>query len=414
MSASETTRFAPFRNALACAVFAALASFSTRPAFAQAEAQEPEPTEETKILNQRTQRRAGANAPLGFTLFFAADGGYAFEKRADTSLVDSKKGTHAVGKALASIYPGGWVVDLGVGWMINSVKGLETPAGAASGARKEIALSTMAGVLETAFRYRLDAGFQVGLVGQFLMGGDLGFDSRRQGGSSAFFGGAQAMYGIKGNTLDYRFGVEYLTDLGVAGTQIHAALLSLQLGLPLVRQDEIVNRKDVLNVKRRTEVEKVDRIITKVLVREVVRFRFDREQISFPDGRWEIGPEAQAFLLEMAAELGKESASWKDVIVQCHVTGTGDPQKDLQLSVRRAFAVRAALTAGGIPDARIRHQGFGNTQALPARPGGALPSRDRIELSFSGVTDMRALNDAVSRLQNLKSKPETCVDEECR
>jgi OOP family OmpA-OmpF porin len=67
--------------------------------------------------------------------------------------------------------------------------------------------------------------------------------------------------------------------------------------------------------------------------------------------------------------------------VQGHTDDEGDPGVNLELSRRRAEAVRRYIVAGGIDEARVRWHGYGGTRPIVENKTEAGKARNRrIEL----------------------------------
>lgn len=89
---------------------------------------------------------------------------------------------------------------------------------------------------------------------------------------------------------------------------------------------------------------------------------------------------------QLAKVLLKQAGVWKSIEVAGHSDAVGKAAANVEVSLRRASAVRDALVAGGIPAARITAKGYGSTQPI-AGVGPKDASQRRVELRFLGVAE---------------------------
>jgi outer membrane protein OmpA-like peptidoglycan-associated protein len=94
-----------------------------------------------------------------------------------------------------------------------------------------------------------------------------------------------------------------------------------------------------------------------------------------------LAPGAARNIQQIASFL--ESYPDRDVIVEGHTDSFGDEDYNLDLSRERAFAVRQALVAQGIPAYRISTQGFGETVPVASNQSSAGRQQNRrVEVIF--------------------------------
>ncbi len=373
----------------------------------------------TKILKDKTRKKEGHEAGTGVAIFMGMTGGQLSIQTDDPSVESNKSGLYLAGKALSSFYTKNWVFDLGLGWFYGEA-GAQEPGTAEVPPDSEpvpVQIGLNAGLFEFAPRFRITQNWQIGPVFDgFFSTEDVAFNGiyAEQDSPSPFAGliGAQIMYGVPKKQADWRAGIEYLTDITIEGRQLHIISGTLQFGLPLVSPDTIYRDKVVVTEHRSTEVTERRKVKKRVVVKEVVKYVFESKQILFIGDGTLLHPDSQSFLLELSQILQNNSDLWDELKIEGHVNDTTPFQQQKRVSAKRAFAVRAALVGGGIPANKVSSVGFGTSK--PIRPNWPSERDERIVLSFSGITDMRALGSAVNKIRKQFHIPETCTDEGCR
>jgi hypothetical protein len=93
--------------------------------------------------------------------------------------------------------------------------------------------------------------------------------------------------------------------------------------------------------------------------------------VYFDTGQWALLPDAQATVAQAAATYKQGGSA---VAVRGHTDTVGNAEANLQLSLRRAAAVKDALLRNGVPAAAIRSGGLGE-QDLPVPTADQVPER---------------------------------------
>ena len=415
-----------------------VAAFVVLGASQRALAQQP-PTEGTQVgpgetfrQDQKTIEKKNMSVQLGekyyrkdhsvgtgFALYLGIDSGYIVSQSSAPDLVSDKKGYLLAGKLISSLYPEHWVFDLGLGWFYSSLKGTEKYLDPKTQKRdsfdSDVSIITYAATVEASVRLRLFDQLHFGPVVQGFFGSDVSFLSESRPESFTAFAGGQLFYGIPDKTGDLRFGITYLLSLNAPEAKIHQILGGIQLGLPLVRPDEVYKEKSFNKVTKKTEVREVPKTNVKIVTKDVVKFVVDRNLLPFRANRALLSPEMQRFLMDLALTLKTVDDTWEEITIEGHSTKepASNEENLLRLSGARAAAVKNALVTNGIPPQKAKSRGFG-TQRLYMMASPQSPANERIELSFAGVTNAGRLNEALSLLQKKRLKPETCNDEGCK
>jgi outer membrane protein OmpA-like peptidoglycan-associated protein len=355
----------------------------------------------------------------GFAIFLGLDFGGLLSKSIVPDDVSDKSGYSIGGKLVGSLFPQYFVFDLGLGWFYSTLKGTERYLDLKTNKRdsydSNVSIITYAAILELSARLRLFGDLQIGPTAQGFFGTDVSFRSENHSDAFTGFVGGQIFYGVPDKSGDLRFGGTYLISLNAPEAQIHQLIGSVQLGLPLIRPDEVYKEKTVSKLTRRTETKEIPTTNLKIITKDVVKFVIDRSLLPFKENRALIYPEMQRFLSELALTLKTVDDTYTEVTVEGHAARTQNSTEEtlIRLTGSRAAAIKNALVTNGIPGASAKSRGLGTSRLYQqSAPDSVI--NDRIELSFSGVSNAGRLNEALSQLQKSRLKPETCNEEGCK
>ncbi|TKD47273.1 OmpA family protein [Azotobacter chroococcum] len=99
-------------------------------------------------------------------------------------------------------------------------------------------------------------------------------------------------------------------------------------------------------------------------------------QVQFDFGSAQLSRSSHSVLQKLAQALASGELSGYSFSVIGHTDGVGSPAYNLSLSKRRAASVKAYLIGQGVPSARIRSDGKGQTELLdPNDPAAAVNRR---------------------------------------
>ena len=257
----------------------------------------------------------------------------------------------------------------------------------------------------------------MGLGLDALFGEDLSFSSEANPKAVTGLVGLQLFYGVPEKTNDIRWGISAFTDINVADRQMYWILVSVQLGLPLVKPDTIYREKMLVSTRDKLEREEVKKFVPKIVVKDVVKFALHTDTLRFDPRKAILGNENQRFLIDLANTLKSVGDTWEDMTVEGHVSvdamGAANEAMNQRLSAARAAAVRNAIVSAGVSTAVAKSKGFGSTRPFDSTDASSRLN-ERIELSFGGVTNAGKLNNALSDAQKRKARPETCTATGCK
>jgi OOP family OmpA-OmpF porin len=75
-----------------------------------------------------------------------------------------------------------------------------------------------------------------------------------------------------------------------------------------------------------------------------------------------------AVILDLVAEVIRESCAGKVVVIEGHTDVSGSPEYNQRLSERRAESVKQYLVEHGVPAEQLRTEGFGESRPLTTDP----------------------------------------------
>jgi outer membrane protein OmpA-like peptidoglycan-associated protein len=108
-------------------------------------------------------------------------------------------------------------------------------------------------------------------------------------------------------------------------------------------------------------------------------------QVSFALNSAAILPEAQQQLRELASALKSPGLTGKPFVLAGHTDSTGNPQRNRELSLARATAVRDYLQGAGVDAAGLSVAGYGSDRPLAGKDPKAAENR-RVEVRNLGVS----------------------------
>jgi len=109
--------------------------------------------------------------------------------------------------------------------------------------------------------------------------------------------------------------------------------------------------------------------------------------VYFNTGQSDLSPDAQATVAQAAATFRQGGTA---VAVRGHTDTVGNPEANLQLSLRRSASVKDALQRNGVPAAAIRSGGLGE-QDLPVPTADQVPERLNRSVHITVVSGGRPL-----------------------
>jgi outer membrane protein OmpA-like peptidoglycan-associated protein len=111
-----------------------------------------------------------------------------------------------------------------------------------------------------------------------------------------------------------------------------------------------------------------------------------------------LPPAHEARVKRIGRYLAKNKKAWRTLMVSGHTDNRGSSKMNMDLSLRRAETVRRLLVEGGLPSARIRAIGFGETKPMDrANTPKAWARNRRVELEFRQVSDAEVIKKALDQ-----------------
>ncbi len=362
---------------------------------------------ETAITNDYS-RPSGT----GISVFLGLDSAYLTSFPSKSEIESEKSGYFFGGKLVGSIFTNSMIADIGGGIIQSSLKGKRDFVTGEQGQEpvQNVTISTRIGFAELSPRYRLTPGISIGLLGVALFGEDGRFgsdnplsDSKGTDSASSVataFGGATAVYEWTNSLLISRIGVSAITDINIIERQVVALALSLQVGLPVLKQKTIVQNTNIHKVREQVKTENVEKIVTTVEVKERVKVLLDSESINFETNSAALKADSVKTLTALGRFLASNDTIWGRVVIEGHTDARGSTEHNMNLSRERAASVRKVLVKSGVPEARTQSGGYGSARPIDSRNTPLAWARNRrVEMTFSGVRDKAALSKGLENIQ---------------
>lgn len=348
----------------------------------------------------------------GFSAFFGLDSAY-LKTFPTKSTIESRKTGYFLGaKLIGSIFTNSMIGDLGGGILQSSLEGnrdfITTEKGQVPVSK--VTISTRIGFVELSPRYRFTPELSLGFVGFALFGEDGRFGSDNPlsepnnsdsvSSVATAFGGLSAVYEWASDRFISRVGISAITDINIIERQALALQLSLQVGFPILKQRTILENTSIHKVQEQVKTESVEKVVTKIKVKEEIKVLFDNDSINFQTNSDALSPDSIRFLTSLGNFLARNDLLWGRIIIEGHTDARGQFEHNMNLSRDRAAAVRRILVKSGIPEARTQSGGYGSARPVDPRNTPLAWARNRrVEMTFSGVRDKAALNKVIESAQ---------------
>lgn len=321
-------------------------------------------------------------------------------------------GYYLTGKALASLLLDSWILEGGVGWGFSALYGKtreDNPAAPEIGHR----VYTQSAFVEGGLRYRLTPKFNLGLIVQDYFGTDLTLSQRKGLVRNMLLGGGMLALDLLSESGIFRIGAQLLFEIPDNQRYVQTYGVTLQFGLPLMGYDTLLRKTDVVLRSERIQKVELPRVISRTVVRDVSKYSLPRDAFRFNRNDALLSPEMQSFILELSSALKPLQPYFKTLTIEAQIKASGDPQRELRLSERRAQAIRNALVSTGLGGQRIFAAGLGGRQNIAEYVSGPF-SVTLVDFSFTGLSQPDTVNDELNNLFKRYSTPETCKGERCK
>lgn len=348
----------------------------------------------------------------GFSIFAGVDLGYVSSSPTDPEVESEKSGYNLGFKGIGSIFTNAMIFDIGGGFLISNLSGARDTIEVEDEVTeiRDVSIETRIGYMEFSPRVRIGRVFSLGLIGQAFFGEDGRFgpenpleepdNSASEAALATGFAGASAAVEWMGSSTGGRLAAQVLTDINILDRQILIAQLSLQVGLPIIKQKTFVRRRRIVREKERVKQAEIEKIVEEVVVQEVVRFQFDSQYINFETGSSNLSQRSRNFLKEVATFLMQNAYVWGQILIDGHTDVRGTFEYNMNLSRQRASAVRDTLIQSGVPASRIRSAGYGFTRPLDKRNIPVAWARNRrVEMTFSDVSNPVLLRKGIENIR---------------
>lgn len=316
--------------------------------------------------------------------FIGLEGGVIQKSNVDSPEV--KNSGYELGiKGVVSRYSKNWVGDLGLGYHYDNMddNGVE--------------VETKAFLGEFGLRYRLSPRVSLGPEVQLLFGEDVSFSdvgTNSDDRSLSVFGGARLLVDTQNDWGDSRFrwGLQALTDLDIDNRRVTYFQVLAEWGWPFEKgQSQPI--KEVVVIKEvpvpAKEVEQKPRL----------KLNLKAAGVQFASGSDQLVGKSKKVIQKLAGILSQYKNEWQLVKIDGHTDVTGNYQKNISLSRKRANSVRTIFIDSGIDETKISARGFGPDRPIDkSRNRAAYSKNRRVELNL--ISD-NASNEFVQTLEKV-------------
>lgn len=344
-------------------------------------------------------------------LFGGLAGGYSFVKGPEFG--KSPNGGHAMVLGELSFDLGAIVMDGGVGWLFNHVKGTQLTG-------LDFKRDIYGALIELNPRAKFSDHWQLGPMMTAAIGNDLQHSYLQSNAMGALFAGLRGVYEFQTSGPEMRIFAQGLTDLSISSRQVWMTSLGIQFGIdlesaPVSRPQEQQSVSSIDWIKlaqaqasttplpfrpshREYRVARVTRTEPSARKQEV-RVTLEPALVHFKTNSAALNTKARAVLNQLGEILSKHPGIWETLQVRGHTDDRGSYEYNLKLSARRSNAVLGALREGGAKDDKIIAEAFSFSR--PVEEGdneNAWAKNRRVEIVIKNVTDPDQLEALISKL----------------
>ena len=349
------------------------------------------PKDEERIIDANTseKKKRVRGTQSGLSVILGGEYGISKAKPSMSADFDQKSGRSLELKALADFLFREWMIDTGVGWYFQNLRGPEHLVfkdNPISGDR-DISLSGI--LLEFTPSYRLTNNLFVSAITQLRTPAAIDYFSESNPNNVGFAVGAQLGLQIFDSDLNSRFVLKALTHLGLKEWSDVNYLAGVQFGLPIRQPDALIISKTTTVNKIKDVVEYRKKDFTITITANVIKLALDNILTFYIDAesRPTLTAEAQSFLVDLGSSLQSSLELWEGLRIDAQTPAHIGPVHDSLISI-------------GVPASKIRK---GKATREIADGGNA-----SVDFTFFGVKDSNSLAESIRNAMRSMKIPENC------
>lgn len=335
-------------------------------------------------------------------IFAGVDGGYNYVSTSDSSEL-SKHGYQVAPLGFLSYSFKHFTIDGGGGWLYNRSVGNQS-----SGALVRDKVTTKAGFVRLAGRYRFTPMWELGVKNHLLLGADARFQTSQPiSNHVSWFVGPEAVFRVP-LRFPLQFSAAFMTDATISNRQVYQFLVGAQIGFPLQKPRTVATPTPTPTPtpEPTPEPTAVPTVVpTPEPTPAVVPSRtysFELRPVEFDFDSAKLRPESMAMVARLGRFLHANPEAWGTMIVEGHTDSRGPDEYNRKLSQNRASAVRKVLMEQGIPAQKLAAIGYGESRPrIKAETKVAWQKNRRVDFTVEGIKDPDLL-DAFFRELNRK------------